>query len=172
MPRGFDVSTESPATVAEVHSAFRDADYWRDRLVEFGGDSIRLDSLVVEGDSVFVSTTQNLGNDVLPGLIAKAVPGDLRVHRAETWHLTDSGVLHGDVVMQTSGAPISGAATALVSPIPVGSVLRFTGTVHMKVPIIGGPIEKYISTRITQEIPGVQRFTTRWLTEGKPDANV
>ena len=40
MPRGFDVSTESSATVAEVHSAFGNADYWRDRLAVFGGDSI------------------------------------------------------------------------------------------------------------------------------------
>lgn len=165
MPKGFDVSTESSATVDEIHSAFRDADYWRDRLAVFGGDSIRLDSLVVEGGTITVSTTQNLGNDVLPGLLAKAIPGDLKVLREETWHLTDGQVLHGDVVMTTSGAPLSGVATALISPIPAGSVLRFTGTVHMKVPLIGGPIEKYISTQIAEEIPGVQRFTTRWLTE-------
>lgn len=165
MPRGFDVATESPATVAQVHAAFRDPDYWRDRLAEFGGDSIRLDSLVVGDGSVFVGTTQDLRNDVLPGLIAKAVPGDLKVVREETWHLTEAGSLHGDVVMTASGAPISGAATAVVSPTAAGSLLRFTGSVQMKVPLIGGPIEKYISAQITQEIPGVQRFTTRWITE-------
>jgi hypothetical protein len=165
VPKGFDVSTESTATVEEIHSAFRDAGYWRDRLAVFGGDSIRLDSLVVEDESIVVSTTQDLRNDVLPGLIARAVPGDLKVLREETWHRTDGGLLHGDVVMTTSGAPISGVATALISPLTRGSVLRFTGTVHMKVPLIGGPIEKYISAQITQEIPGVQRFTTRWLTE-------
>ncbi len=163
MPRGFDVSTESSATVAEVHSAFGNTDYWRDRLAVFGGDSIRLDSLVVEDGSVVVGTTQDLRNDVLPGLIAKAVPGDLKVLRKETWHFTDGGVLHGDVVMTTSGAPITGLATAEVSPAAAGSVLRFIGTVTMKVPLIGGPIEKYISARITQEIPEVQRFTTRWV---------
>lgn len=165
MPRGFDVSTESSATVAEVHSAFGNADYWRDRLAVFGGDSIRLDSLLVEDGSVVVGTTQDLRNDVLPGLIAKAVPGDLKVLRKETWHVTEGGVLHGDVVMTTSGAPISGLATAEVSPTAAGSVLRFSGTVTMKVPLIGGPIEKYISSRITQEIPEVQRFTTRWVLE-------
>lgn len=165
MPRSFDVSTDSSASVAEVHAAFRDADYWRQRLAEFGGDSIRLDSLVVEAGSVFVSTTQDLRNDVLPGLVAKAVPGDLKVLREETWHLTDVGMLHGDVVMTTSGAPISGVATALVSPTSAGSVLRFAGSVQMKVPLIGGPIERYISAQITQEIPGVQRFTTRWILE-------
>ncbi len=165
MPKGFDVSTESSATVDEVHAAFRDADYWRDRLAVFGGDSIRLDSLVVEDGSIVVNTTQDLRNDVLPGLIAKAVPGDLKVLREEIWHLTDDGVLRGDVVMTASGAPLSGVATASISPIPAGSVLRFAGTVHMKVPLIGGPIEKYISSQIAQEIPGVQRFTTKWVAE-------
>lgn len=165
MPRGFDVSTPSSATVAQVYSAFGDAGYWRDRLVEFGGDSIRLDSLVVENGSVFVGTTQDLRNDRLPVLIAKAIPGDLKVFRQETWQMTEDGALHGDVAMKTSGAPITGTAIALVSPTPEGSVLRFTGTVTMKVPLIGGQVEKYISSQITQEIPGVQHFTTRWITE-------
>lgn len=164
MPRGFDIATESSATVAQVHAAFGDAGYWRDRLAEFGGDSIRLDSLVVENGSVFIGSVQDLRNDVLPTLIAKAIPGDLKVLRKETWHPTD-GELHGDVVITTSGAPISGVATAVVSPTPTGSLLRFTGTVQMKVPLIGGQVEKYISSQLAREIPGVQRFTTRWIHE-------
>ena len=165
MPRGFDVSAATTATVAAVHAAFADADYWRDRLSEFGGDSIRLDSLVVRDGSIFVSAIQDLRNDVLPTLIAKAIPGDLKVLREETWQLTGSGTLHGDVVLTASGAPLSGVATAVVSPTPDGSLLRFTGTVQMKVPLIGGQIEKYVSSQIAEEIPGLQRFTTRWIAQ-------
>ena len=73
--------------------------------------------------------------------------------------------LHADVTMHTSGAPISGTATAVVSPTAGGSLLRFAGTVQVKVPLIGGQIEKYISSQIVEEIPGVQRFTTRWISE-------
>ena len=96
-------------------------------------------------------------------LIAKAMPGDLKVVREETWRVTDDAELHGDVVITTSGAPISGSAVAVVSPTAAGSLLRFTGTVRVKVPLIGGQIEKYISSQISEEIPGVQRFTTRWI---------
>ena len=165
MPRGFDVSAASTAAVAEVQAAFANGDYWRDRFAEFGGDSIRLDSLVVRDGSIFVSAIQDLRNDVLPTLIAKAIPGDLKVLREETWRLTDGGALHGDVVLTASGAPLSGLATAVVSPTAEGSVLRFTGTVQMKVPLIGGQIEKYISSQITEEIPGLQRFTTGWIAQ-------
>jgi hypothetical protein len=165
MPRPFDVSTASAATVDQVYAAFADRDYWRDRLAEFGGDSIRLDSLVVDAGSVFVGTTQDLRNDALPGLIAKAVPGSLKVIREETWRHGDDGVIHGDVVITTSGAPISGTADAVVSPSGTGSLLRFEGKVQVKVPLIGGQIEKYISSQIVEEIPAVQCFTTRWITE-------
>ena len=165
MPRPFDVSTPSPATVGQVYSAFADKGYWRDRLAEFGGDSIRLDSLVVEPGSVFVGTTQNLRHDGLPVLIAKVMPGDLKVVREETWRLLGEDELRGNVVITTAGAPISGTATALVSRVAEGSVLRFTGTVQVKVPLIGGQIEKYISSQIIEEIPRVQRFTTRWISE-------
>jgi hypothetical protein len=164
MPRRFDVSTATPATVAQVHAAFADEDYWRARLCHYGGESIVLDSLVVGERSVLVSSVQDLRNDVLPGLIARAVPGDLKVTREETWRVAGDE-LHGDVVITASGAPLSGVATAVVSPTGQGAVLRFTGTVHMKVPLIGGPIEKYISSQIVEEIPGVQRFTTRWILE-------
>ena len=44
MPRSFEVSFESPATVEEVHAAFGNRDYWLDRLAAFGGAK-SLDSL-------------------------------------------------------------------------------------------------------------------------------
>lgn len=164
MPRPFDISTASPATVDQVHAAFANRDYWRDRLAEYGGGSIRLDSLDADGTSVSVATTQDMRNNALPVLIAKAIPGDLLVIRRETWRITGDE-LRGDVVISTHGAPISGTAAAVVAPTADGSTLRFRGSVHVKVPLIGGQIEKYIGSQITEEIPGVQRFTTRWIAE-------
>lgn len=164
MPRPFDISTSSPATVEQVHAAFANRDYWRDRLAEYGGDSIRLDSLDADGTTVSVATTQDMRNNTLPVLIAKVVPGNLLVMRRETWRV-DSDALHGDVVITAQGAPISGSATAVVAPTTDGSTLRFRGSVQVKVPLLGGQIEKYISAQLTEEIPGVQRFTTQWIAE-------
>ena len=165
MPRPFEVSTPSSATVGQVHSAFTNENYWRARLAEYGGESIRLDSLDVDDrGTVVVKTTQDMRNDALPGLIAKAIPSDLKVIRQETWRIADAE-LRADVTMHTSGAPISGVATAVVSPTAAGSVLRFAGSVQVKVPLIGGQIEKYISSAIVEEIPGVQSFTSRWISE-------
>lgn len=163
MPRPFDVSTPSPATVDQVHAAFADEDYWRARLLEYGGGTIALDRLNVDAQgTILVKTIQDMRNDTLPSLIAKAIPSDLKVFREETWRVAGAG-LHADVAIYATGAPISGTGTAGLSPIADGSVLRFSGTVQVRVPLIGGQIEKYIAGQIVQEIPGVQRFTTQWI---------
>lgn len=163
MPRPFDVSTPSPATVDQVHAAFADEDYWRARLLEYGGGTIALDRLDVDAQgTILVKTIQDMRNDTLPSLIAKAIPSDLKVFRAETWRFDGDG-LSADVVIHATGAPISGTGTAGLSPIADGSLLRFSGTVQVRVPLIGGQIEKYIAGQIVQEIPGVQRFTTQWI---------
>lgn len=164
MPRPFEVSTPTPATVGQVHEAFTSERYWRDRLFEYGAGSITLEALDVDSDgTVAVKTIQAMRTDALPGFIAKAIPGDLKVFRRETWRVVGPE-LHADVAMHTTGAPISGTGAAGLTPTGDGSLLRFAGTIQVRIPLIGGQIEKYISSQIIEEIPGVQRFTTRWIT--------
>jgi hypothetical protein len=165
VPRPFEVSTPTSASVAEVHAAFGSEQYWRDRLEEYGAGSITLDLLNIDDQgTVLVKTIQDMRKDALPGFIAKVVPSDLKVFREETWRVVGER-LDADVAMRTTGAPISGTGTAGVSPTGEGSLLRFSGTIQVRIPLIGGQIEKYISSQIVEEIPGVQRFTTRWIAE-------
>ena len=71
MPRSFDFSVESSASVEQIHSAFSEEDYWLARLAAFGGIG-RLDSLIIGTDgSVHVVIIQDLRHDLLPGLFAK-----------------------------------------------------------------------------------------------------
>ena len=85
MPRSFDVSADSPATVEQVQAAFSGEDYWLARLATLAG-STTLDSLIVDDDqTVRVATTQDLGRDLLPGIVAKFYRRDLKVRHTETW---------------------------------------------------------------------------------------
>jgi Protein of unknown function (DUF2505) len=165
MTRKFDVSTETSASVEQVHSAFSDEQYWLDRLAEYGRDTMTLDSLVVDGDGrVDVATTQDLRHDLLPGPLAKVFPGDLKVVREERWWPVDREV-RGKVIITAFGAPASGVGTAVLAPTAQGSRLRFTGTVEVRIPLIGGTIEKLIRSQLALEIPVVQQFTTDWISE-------
>jgi Protein of unknown function (DUF2505) len=164
MPRSFDVSADSSATVEQVHSAFGDEDYWLARLATLNG-STALESLIVDDDqTVRVATTQDLGRDLLPGIVAKFYRRDLKVRHTETWTPID-GQLHGKISVAVSGAPGSGSGAASVAPTQSGSLLTFTGTVEFKVPLVGGTVESFIAREFAQGIPNIRDFTTKWVTE-------
>ena len=164
MPRSFDVSFESRASVEQVHSAFSDDDYWRARLAALGAAT--LDSLIVDaGGTVTVATTQDLRHDLLPGLFAQLYPGDLEVVHNETWSPIGGGRVRGQVSVAVPGAPGSGLGAALLAPAQNGSRLKYTVTVEVKVPLVGGKIERYIGAQVVERITAIQRFTTVWIAE-------
>jgi hypothetical protein len=165
MPRSFDASFESPASVEQVHSAFSDEDYWLARLAAFGG-STTLDSLIVDSDgTVIVSTTQDLRHDGLPRILAKVYRGDLNILRNETWRPIGGRRISGEISVAAAGAPGSGRGAALLAPLGKGSRLIFTATVEFNVPLVGGKIERYIAGQLVDGISEIQRFTTIWITQ-------
>lgn len=166
MARNFDVSTVNAVTVEQVHAAFAEKRYWDDRLEAYGAGSIVLDSLVVDPDgTITLATTQDLRRGVLPGPLGKALPANLTIVRAETWHPISDGRVRGDVTITAAGISGSALGTADLDPAPEGSTLRFAGTVTVGVPLVGGQIEKFITAAIVKEIPGVGRFTSDWIVD-------
>lgn len=166
MPRPFDVSTDSPASVEQIHRAFGDETYWQARITQFGGGTTTLDHLTVNpAGSVSVATSQDLRNDVLPGPLAKVFRGDLKVVRTESWHADGDGRVSGEVTISASGVPGSGAGSAVLAPLPTGSRLSLSGTLEVRIPLVGGRIEKYIGDQIVVEIPELQRFTSDWVAQ-------
>src|ERR1700744_2359442 len=129
MPRSFDVSADSPATVEQVHSAFSDEGYWLARLATMNG-STALESLIVDDDqTVRAATTQDLGRDLVPGIVANFYRPDLKVRHTETWRPI-AGQLRGETNVAVSGAPGSGSGAALVAPTQNGSPSEFVGGVE------------------------------------------
>jgi hypothetical protein len=164
MARSFDVSVDSPTSVEQVHAALSGEDYWLARLATLNG-STTLESLIVDDDqTVRVATTQDLGRDLLPGIVAKFYGRDLKVRHTETWRPTD-GQLRGQISVAVSGAPGSGSGAASVAPTQNGSRLTLTGTVEFKVPLVGGTIERFIAREFAQGIPNIQDFTEKWVAE-------
>ena len=52
---------------------------------------------------------------------------------------------------------------ASLAPAPAGSSLTLSGTVEVRIPLVGGRVEKYICDQIIVEIPALQRFTSDWI---------
>lgn len=148
-------------------TAFGNRDYWLARLAAYGGDSMVLKSLVVDSDgAISVSTEQDLRHDMLPGGLAKALPGDLKILRDESWWPVEDGAkVRGDVRIDARGIPGSGSGTTVLSPRPCGSSLRFHGELTIRIPLVGGRIEKFVADLISREVPEMQRFTTAWIAD-------
>lgn len=168
MPRSFDVTTKTAAGVAEVHRVFRDRTYWLARLVEYGGDSMTLDSLEVGDDgTVVVRTTQDLRQDILPGSIGRILPGDTKIMRTEQWRPAAAGEVHGEFTISARGVPSSGSGTMVLEPSKIGSVdgssLRIRGSLEVRIPFVGGKIERLVADLIVSEVPQMQRFTAEWI---------
>jgi hypothetical protein len=165
MPHSFDILTESPASVEQVHAAFSREDYWLARRAAFDVTST-LDSLIVEADgTVTVRVTQHLGRQLLPGVVAKLVPGDLKILRIETWRAVGDRQVRGQVSVSAPGGLGSGCAEAWLAPAGNGSQGRYAVRVEVKIPLVAGKLEKSIGAGLAESIPAVQRFTTTWITE-------
>jgi len=162
MPHLFDITTVSSASVEQLHAAFGREEYWQNRL--YGDATATLDSLIVRDDgSVAVRVTQRLGHQLLPGLIAKIVPGDLKLLYRETWQPTGNGDLRGEVSVSASGGLGSSRARNWLVPVGSGSELRSTVKVEVRVPLVGSPLEKAIGASLVESIPAVMHFATVWI---------
>jgi len=168
MPRSFDIVTESAASVEQVHAAFSREDYWLARLAAFDVAST-LDSLIVDTDrTVTVTVTQYLGRQLLPGAVAKLIPGDLKIVHSETWRPVNDRRVSGQVEVSVPAGLASGRAEAwLVPEGPDGrrSQLRFAATVQVRIPLVGRTLERTVAADLAENIAAIQRFTTAWISE-------
>ena len=166
MPSSFDIVTESPASVEQIHAAYRRKDYWLARI-EPGPALTTLDSLIVEDDgTVKVHFTQHLGHQLLPGPVGKLVPTELQMMNSETWRPAGDGHFRGHVRVSTSPKLGSGHVDAWLEPLSGGSQLRCALKVQVKIPLLGGRLEKSIGHSLTTNgIPEMQRFTADWIAE-------
>jgi Protein of unknown function (DUF2505) len=169
MPRSFDIMTESPASVEQIHAAFSREDYWLARI-EPGAAFTTLDSLIVDADgTVSVRVTQHVGRQLLPGPVAKLIRRELKMVHSETWRPVGDGQVRGQVRISASPGLGSGGAEAWLEPVgdgSQGSQLRCAVKVQVKIPLLGAKLEKSIGDSLAAEgIPEMQRFTAKWIAE-------
>jgi len=166
MPSSFDIVTESPASVEQIYAAYTRKDYWLARI-EPGPALTTLDSLIVEDDGTMqVHVTQHVGRQLLPGPVAKFIPTELKMVHIETWRPAGDGQFRGHVRVSTSPKLGSGHVDAWLEAVDNGSQLRCALKVQVKIPLLGGRLEKSIGHSLTTSgIPEMQRFTTEWIAE-------
>ena len=166
MPRSFDMATEYEGTPAQVHAAFCDRQYWLARLAASGADDAALEAFRVGDDGgVDVVTTQVLRAERLPGIVGQFHHGDLEIRRAETWTGLADGGSEASVAGSVVRAPVALSGDARLSPADDRARLTFRATVEVRIPLVGGKMEKFIGIQLVNLLSTEQRFTTQWIAE-------
>ncbi len=162
------MSADYVGSVDQVHRAFADERYWQARLADSGADDATLDALEIgPGGAITVATTQVLRRDRLPGIVTQFHRGDLRIGRRENWSPVDGQKATAQVSGDIEGAPVTLDGDAVMTSNGVAAArLAFRGTVEVRVPLVGGKIESFISTQLVDLLIAEQRFTTQWLAAG------
>jgi hypothetical protein len=164
MSRSLSLSLDAPVAVDEVLAAFADEGYWHARLAAFDGGTATLDSLTVDpGGRVSAALTVSLFANRLPKVVTALVPGEFEMARTETWHPVDDGTARGVITVKVPGAPVAAAGEVSLVPVGTGSRLDFSTSVRVNIPLVGGQVEKFIISRLSDEITAVQRFTNTWI---------
>lgn len=169
MPRSFDLFADYEGSVEEVHGAFREPEYWRARLADIPVDDARMESLRIGGESgadgtIEVITLQAVHSHNLPALVTQLHKGDLCVRREEKWGPVTDDSATASVAGSILGTPVSVSGIAELSPTASGGArLAFQITVGVRIPLIGGKLEKIIGTHLAELVSREQHFTTDWL---------
>jgi hypothetical protein len=153
-------------SVEQIHEAFGDERYWLERLAQSGADQVSLDSITSGAEGVLdVITTQTLRADRLPGVVTQFHRGDLSFVREEAWTPVTDGCSTAIVKGSIPGAPATLSGSVELSPAGTGSLLKFTATVEVRIPLVGGKVENFIGSQLKDLLIAEQNFTSAWIRE-------
>ncbi|WP_066911588.1 DUF2505 domain-containing protein [Millisia brevis] len=158
--------TQSFSTSVVPVDAYADAivdrTFWNDRLAAVGGPGGRITSFEGDGKKADVTQVQVIAKDLLPQAVTAFLPGDLEIERHEIWTRTADGA-DGRFTASVAGAPATVDGTLSIRSVDKQATVTVHGEVEVKVPLIGGRIEKMIIEQLQELIKAEHGFAVQWL---------
>lgn len=156
----FTQSISYPGTVEEVVSMYLTPAYLERRFGQFVVEGSQ--AVSVEGERVSFAGT--VRPELIPAAAARFVKSDLRVSFTEEWTRGEAGATSRTSVT-VDGAPVSVEATSTLSPSDAGSAREVSGNLSVRVPLLGGRIEKEAVAHLGRVVEREQALATQWLEE-------
>lgn len=153
--------------VAIVHGAFTQERYWRERLAEIGGPRATLEDVQAGEGTIDLHMTQAIHAEHLPSVVTTFRPGDLVIHRHESWGPLLGEEASGRFTASVDGVPAKLHGTLTLQPDADGSMVHLNGEVGVHIPFFGGKIEAVIVDQVVELLEAEQRFTAGWISSGE-----
>ena len=156
----FTQSVSYPGTVDEVVAMYLTPAYLERRFGQFVVEGSQ--AVSVEGDRVSFAGT--VRPELIPAAAARFVKSDLRIAFTEEWTTNEAGASSRTSVT-VDGAPVSVEATSTLTGTETGCTREVTGNVSVRVPLLGGRIEKEAVAHLGRVVEREQALATQWLEE-------
>ena len=156
----FTQSVSYPGTVEEVVAMYLTPDYQQRRFGSFVVEGS--ESVAVEGERITFSGTAR--PELLPAAASRFVKGALHISFTEEWTRDEAGA-RSRTRVTVDGAPVSVEATSTLTPSDAGCTRDVTGNVSVRVPLLGGRIEKEAVAHLGRVVEREQALAANWLAE-------
>lgn len=155
------VAFDAPASA--VHAALTSEEHWRDLAATINPDNTTFDGISTDDKGTTVAITQRVDAHVLPSIVQKIRSGDLYIRRHQSIGALAGDSASGELSADIEGTPASLTGTLTLTGSGETSVLVFTGASTVKVPLLGGKIEKIVNDAIVAIIGVETKFTSDWI---------
>lgn len=104
----------------------------------------------------------------VPADVAKFVGKDVDLTQRFDWsEPAADGSSTGKVDVTVKGFPVSVDANAVLRPAGEVTSGHYTGDLRVRIPLVGGKVEKMIAPFIEQAFAGIERRAQEWLARGQ-----
>lgn len=160
---------EFPHPLDQVLSALSSEESLLDQLEQIGGHDAKLLSHEPTDTGVSYRLQQGIPSDKLPSAMRTLHSGDLMVNREQTWRRVDDGRVIGDSIASVGGVPGEIKAKTELTATASGTSFKVSGEVKVRIPLIGGKIERVIAENVVRLLKHECTFHAERLAPSGPD---
>ncbi|MGZ8178473.1 DUF2505 domain-containing protein [Williamsia sp. SKLECPSW1] len=151
-----------PLGLDRIRAAVGDRAYWEALAASVEKSPGEVRSVDVSGDRVTVELTQRIPADKLPSVVTSLVSGDLAIERTMSWTFTSPTSADGAFHATVPGTPATTEGEFRLREGDGSTVAEFDGSVTVRIPLVGGKIEKLISQNMLTLFDAERDFTVAW----------
>ncbi len=155
MSRNFRFTVSYTVPVEELHRALTSDEFWHARFEGAETATIELDRPNGPG-TIHLRMTERAQPDKIPAIVRKVLKNDLMLERTDDWGPLDGDHARGAFTATSTGISSEMSGQYLLRGTATGSQLEVTGTVKVKVPLVGGAIEP-LAEQLQQRVVNSER---------------
>lgn len=156
---GFTVQYSVP--VEDLHRALTNDDVWQARFADATTATLELTHPDGPG-TIRIHMTEKAPEDQIPGLVKKVLKSDLMLERTDNWGPLDGETATGDFTARSGGITSEVQGRLELRPTAAGSEIEVSGTIDVRVPLVGGAIEPLAENLLKRVMNSERKSIENW----------